>query len=159
MKRLDNKGFTLIEVLAVIVILAVLMAIMVPSTNYLINMNKENNYNDLKKSLVQATKVLFSDYRYEVSIDGSCNSASEEKEILKVGEYSLTYSKVPVSVLIEENNVSVNQDGNIVNPRNSEEILDLDSSYVLVKYQCSTKDFRYEIEDKENPENDYLEWK
>ena len=152
MKKLNNKGFTLIEVLAVVIILSVLMAIMFPSVSYLINMNKENNYEDMKSGFVQATKVLFSDYRYEVSIDGVCNTSDEEKNILVVGDYNLVESRVPIQVLVNESNVTVNEDGNIVNPKNKEEILDLNNSYVLVKYQCSNKDFKYKIEDS------YLEW-
>ena len=160
MKRLNNKGFTLIEVLAVVVILSVLTAIMVPSVNYLIDMNKENNYNDMRDGFIQATKVLFSDYRYEVAIDGTCSSNSDERNILKVGDYTLTGSKVPIQVLVNENNVTVNESGNIVDPRDTEKILDLNNSYVLVKYQCNKKDFRYEIEVEQNGVvTDYLVWK
>ena len=42
-KNLNNKGFTLIEVLAVIVILSILMAIMVPSVGNIMKKNKEDN--------------------------------------------------------------------------------------------------------------------
>lgn len=166
MEKMNNKGFTLIEVLAVIVILSVLTAIMVPSVNYIINMNKENNYEDLKSGFIQATKVLFSDYRYEVSVIGSCDSLDEQKEleISSVGDYNLTNligaSRVPIQVLVDENNVSVNQAGNIVDPRNTKQVLDLNESYILVKYQCKTKDFRYEIEkDQDGKIIDYLVWK
>lgn len=153
MIKLNNKGFTLVEVLAVVVILSTLMAIMVPSANYLIEKNKEENYIELQNSLIQATKTLFSDYRYEVSISGSCNNATEEKNVLKIGDYTLTNSKVPINILIQENNISVNKDGNIVNPKNKTQTLDLNASYVLVKYQCKNKDFHYELK------NDSIKWK
>ena len=42
-KNLNNKGFTLIEVLAVIVILSILMAIMVPSVGNIIQKNRKSN--------------------------------------------------------------------------------------------------------------------
>lgn len=144
-KKLNNKGFTLVEVLAVVVILSVLLAIMVPSVNHLISKNKENNYKDFENGLLQATKVLLSDYRYEISISGSCSNESEEKDVLKIGEYALSNSKLTIRSLVEENNISTDVDGNIHNPKNKEQTLDLDSSYVLVKYQCKNKDYRYEL--------------
>lgn len=156
MKKLNNKGYTLIELMAVVVILSVLTAIMVPSVNYLINMNKENNYKDLKSNLIHATKVLFSDYRYEVTLENThCADSTEEKSILKIGSHELTDSKVPIQVLVDENNISVDKDGQIWNPLDKTKKLDLAASYVLVKYQCGSKDFRYEIE---TGTTDYLTW-
>lgn len=144
-KKLNNKGFTLVEVLAVVVILSVLLAIMVPNVNHLIDQNKENNYKDFENGLIQATKVLLSDYRYKISIDGSCSNDSEEKNVLRVGEYYLQDSKLKILYLVEENNISTDSEGNIHNPKDKEKVLDLDSSYILVKYQCKTKDYRYEL--------------
>lgn len=146
MKKMNNKGFTLVEVIAVVVILSTLMAIMVPSVNYLIKKNKENNYQEIQNSLIQATKTLFSDYRYEVSLDGSCGNLTDKKDILKVGNHVLTDSKVPIEILVQESNIKVDKNGNIINPLNKQQRLNLESSYVLVKYQCETKDFSYELE-------------
>ena len=161
MKKLNNKGFTLIEVLAVVVILSVLIAIMVPSVNHLIEKNKEDNYQSLKSGMIQATKVLFSDYRYEVSVNGSCSDLVTELDIQKVGSYILANpSKIPIHVLVDEENITTDQDGNIFNPKDKTKKLDLDESYVLVKYQCDTKDFRYQIEETKDGEIvDYLKWK
>ena len=47
MKKLDNKGFTLVEVIAVVVILSVLSLLIVPSISGLLNRSKENSYSDL----------------------------------------------------------------------------------------------------------------
>mgnify|MGYP003300559440 CR=1 FL=1 len=159
MKKMNNKGFTLVEVLAVLVILSILIAIMVPSVNYLINMNKENNYKDLKNSIVQATKVLFSDYRYEISIEGNCDNDSDGKlNVLKIGEYNLLGgSRLPVTHLISENNISLDANGFIENPLNSNQVLNPDASVIIVQYQCDTKDFIYTI-DKNTNNEDYLIW-
>ena len=43
MKKLDNKGFTLVEVIAVVVILSVLSLLIVPSISGLLNRSKENS--------------------------------------------------------------------------------------------------------------------
>ena len=152
MKKLNNKGFTLVEVLAVVIILSVLVAIMVPSVNHLIEKNKQDDYEKLKEGFIQATKVLFSDYRYEVSVEGTCNNSEDELNITKVGEYNLMEmmgkSKVPIQVLVDETNISVNEEGKIIDPSNKEINFNLHTSYVLVKYKCSTKDFHYEIKDE-----------
>lgn len=144
-KKMNNKGFTLVEVLAVVVILSVLLAIMVPSVNHLIDKNKENNYKDFENGILQATKVLLSDYRYEISISGSCSNDSEMKNVLRIGNYNLTNSKLTIRSLVEENNISTDSEGNIHNPKDKGKVLDLDSSYILVKYQCKNKDFSYEL--------------
>lgn len=152
MKKMNQKGFTLVEVIAVVVILSTLMVIMVPSVNYLINKNKKNNYQEIQDNLVQATKILFSDYRYEVSINGSCSDSTDELNVSAVGDYSLTDSKVPIQILVQEGNIKIDKNGNIINPLNKQQTLNLDTSYVLVKYQCETKNFRYELA------NDNLIW-
>lgn len=152
MKKLNNKGFTLVEVLAVIVILSVLTAIMGSSVNHLIAKNKNDNYEKLKDGMVQATKVLLSDYRYEVSVSGTCNNKNDKLDVIKIGEYKLNelsgVSKIPLKILVDENNIKVNNEGKIIDPRNKEKKFNLNASYVLVKYDCSTKDFYYEIKDE-----------
>ena len=72
-KNLNNKGFTLIEVLAVIVILSILMAIMVPSVGNIMKKNKEDNYQNLKDSIISAAKIYISDNRYQITV-GSCTT-------------------------------------------------------------------------------------
>ena len=145
--KLNNRGFTLIEVIAVVVILATLLAIMVPSVNHLITKNQEDNYQEFKDGLIQSTKILFSDYRYKVSIDGVCADDSEEKNVLKVAFYTLTNSRVPIQALVNENYISTDLYGNIYNPKNKKQMLYLTNSYVLVKYQCKNKDFSYQLMD------------
>ena len=150
--KLNNKGFTLIEVLAVVVILSVLAAIMVPSVNYIINQNKENNYENLKNSIISAAKIYLSDNRYEISINKLCSNATEKITITSINGKNLTNSKLPIKWLVDSKSLSTNSDGDIINPSNKNKKLNLDDSYVLVKYQCSNKDYTYTLED------DYLKW-
>ena len=150
--KLNNKGFTLIEVLAVVVILSVLAAIMVPSVNYIINQNKENNYENLKNSIISAAKIYLSDNRYEISINKLCSNATEKITITSINGKNLTNSKLPIKWLVDSKSLSTNSDGDIINPSNKNKKLNLDDSYVLVKYQCSNKDYTYTLED------DSLKW-
>lgn len=148
--KLNNKGFTLIEILAVVIILSIIIAIMVPSVNYLIDKNKEDNYKQLEKSIINGTKVYLSDNRYNITLNydsGLCEDEEAEESIASISENDLIDSKILISTLVDNKTLTTNSNGNILNPKNNEEILDLDNSYVLVKYQCSNKDYTYTLEE------------
>lgn len=58
----NNKGFTLVEVLATVTIMAILMLIAVPSIVNLIEKNKEKSYiNDAKKLVALAKSRMYSE--------------------------------------------------------------------------------------------------
>ena len=92
--RLNKKGFTLIEVLAVLVILAMLVAFAIPNVNHLIQQTRNDSYNDLKNSIVVAAKNYVSDYRYEISIDGVCSSYDKVNGVKKNIKEAIKYLKM-----------------------------------------------------------------
>ena len=148
MNKLKKNGFTLVELLAVIVILGMVMIIVVPNVNKLINLNKERNQEQLVKSVKNAAKLYISDYKYSISIDGECgNDKTKEINLLKNfgGSPSVTFtdSKIPVRVLVNDGDLTTNKDGNIYSPSDKEKKLKLDTSYIVVKYSCKTKDYIY----------------
>ncbi len=153
--NLNKNGFTLIEMLAVVVILSILMAIMIPSVNYLFETNRENNYKDMENSIINAAKIFLSDNRYDVSIDGLCMGDDKEnnikKNILSIGEGEseviLADSHLPVKVLVESGNIKTDAEENINNPKDTTKTLDISNSYVLVQYNCKTQDFVYTLEE------------
>jgi len=53
MKKLNSKGFTLVELLAVIIILAVIVAIAVPTVSNIINESKQASLNDSAELIVR----------------------------------------------------------------------------------------------------------
>ena len=61
MKKLNNKGFTLVELLAVIVILIAIMSIAIPSINSAINRNKETQNKQRIKMLESAALEYVND--------------------------------------------------------------------------------------------------
>ena len=165
--KINNKGFTLIELLASIVILSILIAIMVPSVNYLIEKNKNDNYDNLKKSIISAAKVYISDNRYNITLDLGedsklCLDSTVEEDISSIGENNLKnllgVNKVPISLLVDSKTLSTNSEGNILNPKDKNKILDKNNSYVLIKYQCSTKDYNYAIDEGEEGTPAYKEY-
>ena len=144
--KLNNKGFTIVELMATVIILALLVFIMVPNIKHLIDKNNENNYKAFEKSILSATKILLSDYRYDILIDGACNNNTEVKNIKTINTYKVKDSKIPIKILIDENNLTTSKDGNIYNPKNKEQTLDINNSYITIKYQCKNKKYTYEIE-------------
>lgn len=152
MNKLNNKGFTLIELLAVVVILGVLSAITVPTVTSLINKNKEDNYESLKKSILSAAKIYISDNRYNITLDSTkCNDVNKTRDIKSINGTDLTDNKITIITLINSGNLNDGRE-TIINPKNNNQKLDLDSSYVIVKYNCNTKDYDYTID------NNYLVW-
>lgn len=73
MKKLNNKGFTLVELLVVIVILVVIMSIAIPSITSSIERSKDKQ-KKLKISLIESAAELYVD-SHKNSFS-SCTSAS-----------------------------------------------------------------------------------
>lgn len=149
-KKLNNKGFTLIEVLAVIVILSILMAIMVPSVGNIMKKNKEDNYQNLKDSIISAAKIYISDNRYQIIV-GSCTTQNAKVDVLSVNNVTLTDSKITIQTLANAGNLKTTSDGKILNPKDKTS-LNLGNSYVVVKYQCDKKEYEYQLEEN------FLQW-
>ena len=144
-KKLNNKGFTLIEVLAVIVILSILMAIMVPSVGNIMKKNKADNYQNLEDSIISAAKIYVSDNRYKITV-GSCTTTNTKVDVLSVNDQTLSSGKLPISFLVDAGNLKTTSDGKIVNPKDKTS-LNLTNSYVVVKYQCDKKEYEYQLEE------------
>lgn len=131
MFKLNNKGFTLVEVLAVVIILGVLTTIMVPTVSYVINQNKKSNYENVEKSILNAAKMYVSDNRYDMSI-GECNDGIAAVTSFNDGKIMLTSL---ASYLSSEE---------IINPMDDSKKLDFNNSYVYIYFNCNSKEFIYE---------------
>ena len=112
-----NKGFTLIEMLATIIILGILVTIVLFSANKLIKTSNLEYYNTSEKMMILASKDYFADYRSYLP-----------KE---VGEKT----RVLLSVLVLEQYIDMIKDVN-------ENDCDTTKSYVEVE-KTSDKDFLY----------------
>ena len=67
---MNKKGFTIVELLVTVALLAIISTISVISITSFINKNKENNYEILKNTIIQASKEYVADNRYG-NIDSS----------------------------------------------------------------------------------------
>ena len=67
---MNKKGFTIVELLVTITLLAIISTIAAISITSFINKNKENNYEILKNTILEASKEYVTDNRYG-NIDSS----------------------------------------------------------------------------------------
>lgn len=125
MKKIDKRGFTLIEVIMTVAILGIITLIIVPSVNGIIEKNKTDSYEKLKKSFVTAAKTYVADNRYNLDI--KCDSPSSRPTI-----------DITLQMLVDVGNLTEP----IKDPR-TEESISLNNK-VLVTYNCSNKRFTYE---------------
>ena len=75
--NLNNKGFTLIELIATIALLAVIAIISFVSINGVVNQSKVNDCESLVMSIKSAAKEYVSDRRYSLSNRNDLNINAE----------------------------------------------------------------------------------
>ncbi len=126
---MNKKGFTLIETIMVIAILALLMLILVPNVITLINKNNIKSCQNLEASIKNAAKVYVANNKYQLGF--SCN-ASETTSIVKI----------PIQNLIDSGDLKLQND-NLVNPKNNSTIKQ--DKEITVKYDCNKKIFTYDF--------------
>lgn len=80
MSTLNKKGFTLVEILAVITILSLLMVFVVPNFVKLVNDNKKTVSDIQKEMIINAAKLYVEDCNNIHNTDISCNFTSSGKE-------------------------------------------------------------------------------
>ena len=61
---MNKKGFTIVELLVTVALLAIISTISVISITSFVNKSKENNYEILKKTILEASKEYVADNRY-----------------------------------------------------------------------------------------------
>ncbi len=120
----NNKGFTLVELLAVIVILALLITIAVPSTIAISNKLKENMFCKKIDSIEVAAKLY-----------GEDRKDSFSESYTDADGTSYTSRRIKVKDLIETGDLKKDNSTEpfIVDPRDNESMDDLELT-VYVKY-------------------------
>lgn len=140
MMKLNYKGFTLVELLAVIAIMGMLAVIMVPTISGVIEENKKNSLSNLKNSIKSSARAYISDNRYEIKLDDS-SCANYTRNITFIGNDYIDESKITVELLVNKGYLKSNSD-DIINPETNKPI-NKKKSNIEVKYNCSSKDFKY----------------
>ena len=113
-----KRGFTLVELLAVLILLGVVSLIAIPSIGKILNRSREKARESTKNELIKAAKNYYADNIRELPEDGShkCLSVSE----------------------IEENGYISNDD--IVDPTTEEKL----TGYVKIYFDNTYNQYTYE---------------
>ena len=134
---MNNKGFTLIEMIMVIAILAMLAVLTTPNVIKMINKNKADNYNSVIDSIVSSCDLYVSDNRYKLRFNNTCS-----------GDYEATpnvSTYITLQDLVNSKDISTP----IRNECTNEE-LNYDTIKITITLDCKTKNFSYKIEDTTN---------
>ena len=84
---MNNKGFTLVEVLAVIVIIAILGLIAVPSVLSIINTGRNSSYDIMVGSIKTAASEMYQDIEYfDSKIYNYNNSGKIDDELIEISD-------------------------------------------------------------------------
>ena len=149
--KLNKNGFTLIEMLAVVIILGVLATIMIPSIMGIVKNNAKNNLDSLENSIKSAARMYISDNRYNIELSlpvcGTTRNLSKisgvDSMFLPIDPYNPDAPrKLKLQSLVDGGYLSSNSRGKIYNPVTKQEI-NLGSSGIEVLYNCSTKDYDF----------------
>ena len=116
----------------------------------LIEQNKIDNYIQLKKSIVSAAKSYVSDYRYEISVDGT--------NVISINGTTIENNEIKVRYLVDEGKLTLDKNGYIKDPRNKDLCLDFDKSYVVVNFDTTKKDYVFKDIDDLDTSTGYLDF-
>lgn len=125
---MNKKGFTLVEALVVIAIVALLVLILVPNVFTLINKNNEKSCNSLINNIKSSAKVYVTTNKYDLEF--GCSAPDNTK-------------RITLQTLIDTGDLTTDDNGKIINPVKDEEIPL--TTEVEVTYNCKTKDFTYSV--------------
>lgn len=134
---MNNKGFTLIELIIVISVLAMIALLSAPSIVKLIEKNKVDNYNSTIDSILEATSLYASNNRYQLNFNDNCIPGDTKDVYTTITFNNLINSKdikSPIKNFCTEENINNN-------------------TQIRIILNCGTKQFSYKIiglKEKEN---------
>ena len=118
MEKLNKKGFTLVELIATIVVLALVVSISAYAITNIINSAKEKNYELLIKNIKDASETYYQECKYSNNSGITCDDTVTLQDLVNYG-----YLK---------GNGTKDDKMEIVNPKNNEYIGECS---IAVKYE------------------------
>ena len=144
MKKINNKGFTLVEVIAVVAIITILSIILIPNVTKLINKEKNEARDSIEKTILIAAKSFVTDNKQNIKYDSSNNITEIDNEVTaNVNVYSVLLNRGYISATYNSNG----KEG-IINPADKSQCVSKDA-YVKVtpkKVGNKVKGFEYKLE-------------
>ena len=111
---MNKKGFTLVELLAVLVLISLLMGLAIPGINRISNNMKKKSYNQKIKLIESAAELWGQDNKANITI--SCDKTDEKSVNLKNKTKCDKYYEIVVSDLISSDYIKADDGTNIKNP-------------------------------------------
>jgi competence protein ComGC len=130
---MNRKGFTLIEVIMVIVVVSLLMILLVPNIFVLIEKNNEKSCSSLIKNIESAAKIYITNNKYDLGFGCSVDAKTK---------------KITLKTLVDSGDLKLDSSRKIINPLDNEVLYDntiTDKVTVDVTYDCNTKTFTYVV--------------
>ena len=122
--NVNKKGFTIIELIMVIVIISILSLVLVPNIITFNNKNKIKSCESLEKNIISVAKIYVTNNKYDLGFD--CSGNIEETNIY-----------IQLKTLVNSGDLS----SPITNPMTKDKI-DLNKT-ITVTYDCTNKTFTY----------------
>lgn len=126
---MNRKGFTLVEVLIVLAIIALLVLILVPNVFIMIDKNNEKSCNNIINNIESAAKLYVTNNKYDLEF--GCNTSNNTK-------------KIKLQKLVETGDLILDSEGKLTNPV-TETAIPLLETEVEVTYNCDNKEFTYNV--------------
>lgn len=112
---MNKKGFTLVELLAVLVLISLLMGLAIPGINRISNNMKKKSYNQKIKLIESAAELWGQDNKTRLQANSECS----------IDNNKLPCYKIKVSELLSDNYLdSDNNSGKYANPKNDKDMKD-----------------------------------
>ena len=103
--KLKNRGFTLVELLAMLVVLGILMAVTIPNITGILNQSKENIIKEDVNKMVDFTKVKIESKNIKKPSKGKCLIFTldylDDNDDFKSGPNDGKYNKLDSFVIVK----------------------------------------------------------
>lgn len=138
---MSNKGFSLIELLITLGILAVVMIIAVPNVIDSLNNSKDRAYDILKENMITGAELYVTECKYSSS--SLCSSISFDDDYFDIYAkdlVSMGFLNVPSGIVVDSDEMK------IYNPKNNEDVSEC--LFVRVMYDLDNYKYTYVVNDE-----------
>ena len=129
MKKLNNKGFTLVELIATVVILSIVMGIGAYSITGIIRKNKENDCKLLINEIKDAVELYYQECKYSSSDAIDCPAVTEYNG---VDSYEVKLNDLVKYGFLKANGTDEDDNPILVNPNDNIDIGDCKIMYMYI---------------------------
>lgn len=110
---MNNKGFTLVELLVTLVLLGIIATISITGVVSVMNNSKNSEYKVLLKNIDTGSKMFYEDCEYG-SLSGK--DICKNNRTISGDKTEITYT-IPISALTQYGFLTGNSSGEVVNPK------------------------------------------